>query len=76
MFTLVEKLVVTALCVYDSWFANSINHEGKSQAFEKSRLVVEACNDNDHGFLTHNFTVQHVSQRLLLVLHVMDSGVI
>lgn len=61
------------LRVYRSRFDDRIKHEGKPEAFQKSRLLDQAYIDNDHGFLTHTPTVQRVSQLLLLSLCAIDN---
>lgn len=66
VFTLVPSSAAKGLRIYRSRFVHHIKHEGMPHGFEKSRLVVRAYNDSNHGLLTHAPTVQRVSQRLLL----------
>ena len=48
---------------------------GTPEAYEKSRLVVQAYNDNDKNtVLTQSPTIQRVSQRLILCLAVSIQG--
>lgn len=57
--------------VYGSRFVDDIKNEGTSNAFEKSRLVVQAFNDRGHGLLTYSPTVQRSSQRMLFCMAAM-----
>lgn len=52
-----------------------IKYEGKPQAFEKSRLKIQAYYDKDYGILTYAPTVKHVSQRLFLELCAIDKSI-
>jgi hypothetical protein len=48
---------------------DEIKHLGTDKAFEKSRLVVQAYNDQDKNLiLTQSPTIQRVSQRIILAL--------
>ncbi|OXV05628.1 hypothetical protein Egran_06604 [Elaphomyces granulatus] len=61
--------------IFNSRFVDEIKNPGTDQAFEKSRLVVQAY--NDHGkdlVLTQSPTIQRVSQRLILALTAMLKG--
>lgn len=73
VFTMVHALEPTGYRIYGSPFVNSIKNEVKPGAFEKSRLVVQANNDSEHGFHTHSATVQRVSQQFLLTFCAMDT---
>ena len=53
--------------IFKSRFVDELKHKGTSNAFEKSRLAVQAYNDNEKDLvLTQSPTIQRVSQRLLL----------
>lgn len=73
MFTLVPASEATDVRVYGPKFVDTNKNEGKPDVLEKSRLVVQAYNDEDHGYLTHTLTGQQVSQRLLSALCAIDS---
>lgn len=72
VFKVVHELEAKGNRIYGSRFVDTIKNEGKPEAFAKSRLVVQAFNDKDHGLLTYAPTVQRMSQRLLLCLCAMD----
>ncbi len=71
-FSIVPASTAEGHRIFGSRFVDTVKNEGTPDAFEKSRLVVQAFNDNKHGFLTHSPTVQRSSQRLLLAVHAMD----
>lgn len=55
--------------IFNSRFVDEVKNAGTANAFEKSRLVVQAY--NDHGkdlILTQAPTIQQMSQRLILAL--------
>ena len=55
--------------IFNSRFVDEIKNIGTSQAFEKSRLVVQAYNDQGKELvLTQSPTIQRASQRLILAL--------
>ncbi|KAI1003445.1 hypothetical protein K3495_g4764 [Podosphaera aphanis] len=55
--------------IFGSCFVDTIKHEGTPNAFEKSRLVVQAYGDTDKKqILTQAQTIQRVSQRLILCI--------
>jgi hypothetical protein len=55
--------------IFNSRFVDTIKNAGTPQAFEKSRLVVQAYKDDEKkGVLTQAPTIQRASQRLLLSL--------
>ena len=57
--------------IFNSRFVDEVKNKG-DQAFNKSRLVVQAYNDNEkHTVLTQLPTIQRVSQRLILCLTAM-----
>jgi hypothetical protein len=55
--------------IFNSRFVDEIKHPGTDKAFEKSRLVVQAYNDQGKDLiLTQSPTIQRVSQRIILAL--------
>lgn len=55
--------------IFKSRFVDEIKNIGTADAFEKSRLVVQAYNDQGKGLvLTQAPTIQRVSQRMILAL--------
>ena len=55
--------------LFNSRFVDEIKNPGTSAAFEKSRLVVQAFNDQGKGtVMTQSPTIQRMSQRLILTL--------
>ncbi len=64
--------VSTDVRIFSSRFVNEIKHSGTEKDFEKSRLVMQAFkNQNKILVLTQSFTIQRISQRLILCLTVM-----
>lgn len=62
-----EEDIPTDSSIFRTRFVDQIKHEGTPNAYHKSRLVVQAYNDdNKHSILTQAPTIQRVSQRLLL----------
>ena len=58
--------------VFNSRFVDEIKNVGTDKAFEKSRLIIQAYNDQEKGLvLTQSPTIQRVSQRLLICLAAM-----
>ena len=57
---------------YGGRFVDEIKNAGTPHAYEKSRFVVQAFNDRNHGLLTHAPTVQRASQRICLAMCVQD----
>lgn len=55
-------------------FVDSLKNKGMPNVYEKSRWVVQAYNDLDHGFLVYAPTVQRVSQQILLIICAMDQA--
>ncbi len=47
--------------IFGSRFVDTVKNEGTPNAYEKSRLVVQAVNDNKRGLLTYSPTVQRSS---------------
>jgi hypothetical protein len=57
------------LQIFNSRFVDEIKHPGTDQAYEKSRLVVQAYNDRGKDLiLMQSPTIQRVSQRIILTL--------
>jgi hypothetical protein len=55
--------------LFNSRFVDEIKNKGTEKAFEKSRLVVQAYNDQGKELiLTQSPTIQRVSQRLILCI--------
>ena len=55
--------------IFNSRFVDELRNQGTDKAFEKSRLVVQAYNDEEKSLvLTQSPTIQRVSQRLILCL--------
>ena len=57
--------------IFNSRFVDEIKNSGTNEAYEKSRLVVQAYDDqNKSMILTQSPTIQRVSQRIILVMAV------
>jgi hypothetical protein len=55
--------------IFNSRFVDEIKHSGTSQAYEKSRLIVQIYNDHEKTLmLTQAFIIQRMSQRIILVI--------
>ena len=55
--------------IFNSRFVDEIKHPRTDKAFEKSRLVVQAYNDQGKDLvLIQSPTIQRVSQRIILVI--------
>jgi hypothetical protein len=55
--------------IFNSRFVDEIKHPGTADAYEKSRLVIQAYNDQDKTLvLTQSPTIQRMSQRIILAL--------
>jgi hypothetical protein len=55
--------------IFNSRFVDEIKHFDISQAYEKSRLVVQTYNDHEKTLmLTQAFIIQRMSQRIILVI--------
>lgn len=68
--------------IYGSRFVDFVKNEGTPEAFEKSRFIAQAFND-EIEFMTHAPTVTRAAQRILLsiaasddALHIQDRDVI
>ena len=58
--------------IFNSRFVDQVKNEGTDKAFEKSRIVVQAYNDEGKDLvLTQSPTIQRVSQRLIICLAAM-----
>ena len=67
--------VPPSTCLFNSWFVDEVKHKGTTQAFEKSRLVVQAYNNTrKEVVLTQSLTIQQVSQWLILCIAVIMDG--
>jgi hypothetical protein len=61
--------VFPGIRIFNSRFVDKIKHFGTSDAYEKSRLVVQAYNDyGKEMILIESLTIQRMSQRLILAL--------
>ena len=58
--------------MYGTRFVDEIKNAGKPNAYEKSRLVVQAYGDKSHGLITYAPTIQRASQRLLFAICALD----
>jgi hypothetical protein len=57
--------------IFDFRFVNEIKYSDTSDAYEKSRLVIQIYNDHDKAqVLTQSFIIQRMSQRIILALTV------
>jgi hypothetical protein len=55
--------------IFNSRFIDEIKHSNTSQAYEKSRLIIQAYNDHEKTLmLTQAFIIQRMSQRIILVI--------
>jgi hypothetical protein len=70
VFQLVHKTDIPhGIRIFNSRFVDEIKNKGTDKAFEKSRLVVQAYNDEEKtAVLTQSPTIQRVSQRILLAI--------
>jgi hypothetical protein len=60
--------------IFNARFVDEIKNKGTDKAFEKSRLVVQAYNDNEKQLvLTQSPTIQRVSQRIILCIAAMKT---
>ena len=64
--------ILSGTRLFNSRFVDEVKNAGTDAAFEKSRLVVQAYNDEEKKLvLTQSPTIQRVSQRLILILTAM-----
>ena len=64
-----ESDIAPTARIFKSRFVDEVKFHGTDKAYEKSRLVVQAYNDDDKkGILTQSPTIQRVSQRILLTV--------
>ena len=70
VFTVVtDSDVPQGVRIFNSRFVDEIKHPSTDKAFKKSRLVVQAYNDQGKDLvLTQSPTIQRVSQRIILAL--------
>ena len=55
--------------IFNSRFVDEVKNKGTNKAFTKSRLVVQAYNDDEkHLVLTQSPTIQRISQRIILCI--------
>ncbi len=55
--------------IFNSRFVDEIKHSNISQAYEKSRLVIQIYNDHEKTLmLTQAFIIQRMSQRIISVI--------
>ena len=70
-----KKDIPTGTRIFGSRFVDQVKNKGTVNAYEKSRLVVQAYNDDGKRFiLTQAPTIQRASQRLILALALMIPG--
>ena len=70
-----KKEIPTGTRIFRSRFIDQIKNKGTVNAYEKSRLVVQAYNDDGkRSILTQAPTIQRASQRLILALALMIPG--
>ena len=63
------NLVLQETRIFNSRFVDEIKNKDTEKAFQKSRLVVQAYNDQEKELvLTQSPTIQRISQRLVLCL--------
>ena len=62
-----EKDIPPGTRIFTARFVNDVKNKGTDKAFEKSRLVVQAYNDEGKEYvLTQSPTIQRASQRIIL----------
>lgn len=72
VFAIVPATMAKGNRIYGSRFVDEIKNAGLTSAYAKSRLVVQAFEDKDHGLMTYAPTTQRASQRLLIALTAMN----
>ncbi len=66
-----KKNVSANIRIFNSRFVDAVKNSGTEKAFEKSRLVMQAFNDQNKIFvLTQSSIIQRISQRLIICLAV------
>src|SRR5579871_5780926 len=70
VFTIVNEADIPQdIRIFNSRFVDEIRNSGTNEAYEKSRLVVQAYDDqNKNMILTQSPTIQRVSQRIILAM--------
>ena len=70
-----KKDIPTGTRIFGSRFVDQIQNKGIVNAYKKSRLVMQAYNDDGkRSILTQAPTIQRASQRLILALALMIPG--
>ena len=60
--------------IFNSRFVDEVKHKGSENELKKSRLVVQAYNDDSkHIVLTQSPTIQRISQRIILSIAAMTA---
>lgn len=75
VFTLALEHEAAGYRVYGCRFVYEVKQAGTPSAYAKSRMVVQAFNDNKHGVMTGAPTVQRGSQHLALALIPIDDNI-
>ena len=58
--------------IFNSRFVNEIKNKGTDKELQKSRLVIQAYNDDEkHVVLTQSPTIQRINQRIVLSIAAM-----
>jgi hypothetical protein len=62
-------VVLRNVQIFNFRFVDEIKHSDTTDVYEKSRLVIQTYNDHEKTLmLTQSFTIQRISQRIILVL--------
>lgn len=54
------------LVIYDARFVDELKKDGTSEAYEKSRFIVQTFSDDADHYMRYSLTTQRLSQRILL----------
>ena len=75
VFTVTSRAdVPEGIRIFNSRFVDEIKHKGSENELKKSRLVVQAYNDDSkHIVLTQSPTIQRISQRIILSIAAMTA---
>jgi hypothetical protein len=69
-----RRRILAGTRIFNSRFVDEVKHKGTEQELMKSRLVVQAYNDDSkHAVLTQSPTIQRISQRVILSVAAMTS---
>ena len=61
--------VLKGVRIFNSRFVDEVKNKGTEKAFMKSRLVIQAYNDEEkHIILTQSPTIQRISQRIIICI--------